>query len=130
MNSAILAVRLIVFTVVLCFVAVRLPFKTSIRAIADLSKGSLDLLSDDSLSDDESAQAMRKHSGRILVETFKIAGFIAILVVSVVLVWFLLNVDQPFTAESFNVFYSLEGIGYSLLGVVVFIGIRKVIHRD
>jgi hypothetical protein len=128
-NSAILAVKLIVFTVILCFVAVKLPFKTSIRAISDLSKGSIDLLSDESLSDDESAQAMRKHSARILVETFKIAGFIAILVVSAVLVWFLLNLDRPFTAESFDVFYSLEGIAYSLLGIVVFIGIQKVMHR-
>lgn len=129
MSSAILAVKLLVFTVILCFVAVRLPFKTPIRSIANLSKSSLSLISDESLSDDESAAAMRKHAARILVDTFKIVGYIAVLVLAAVVVWFALNLDQPFSAESFEVFYTVEGIAYSLVGIALFVGIRKVLHR-
>ena len=129
MSSLLIAAKLLLFTIILCYITVRLPFMGSIQRIADLSRNSLNLFSESEMSDDESADAMRKHAGQILAESLKLGAYLFVVALAAVVIWFLLNPGGPFSSEAFRVFVTLEGLAYPVVGMVVFLIGRKLLRR-
>jgi len=59
----------------------------------------------------------------------KLGGYLLAVGLSAVIIWFAWNPGGPFGLEAFDVFYTIEGIGYSLAGVAVFVVVQKVVTR-
>lgn len=119
--------KVVIFTFLLCVVVMKLPFKLIAAKLLARTKKSFGLMLDKTIGDDEMVELLRTNSFKILVETMKIFMWLIVLILLAILIWFGLNYQNGLNLDSFDVFITLEGVLFSLVGMIVYVLFRKVI---
>lgn len=123
-----LPLKIIFFIAVLCFVGVKMPFQPVVIRILTLAKDSFALMSDRSVDEDQQADQLRMMSVQVLLQTLRILLWLTALVAVALALWFGLNFKSGFDFDSFSVFFTGEGILFSILGISLYAAVRKLIQ--